>query len=108
MGGSSCTLLRELVVVLYTSVRAGVARAVRVCGRGAEAAGAFPMGALLDHWSSAFIGLLCVVSVGVYRWSYYYMESDPVYRRFLGLLTTFVGSMVALVLSGTLFASLVG
>jgi len=44
----------------------------------------------------------------VYAWSYYYIDADTTYRRFLGLLTLFVGAMIALVLASTLFISLVG
>lgn len=49
-----------------------------------------------------------MISSRVFAWSYYYMEADPSYRRFLTALTAFVGSIVALVLASTLFASLVG
>ena len=36
------------------------------------------------------------------------MDRDPSYRRFLGVLTSFVASMVLLILFSTLFASLIG
>ena len=63
---------------------------------------------LVDGWAAAFVALLGLISTSVYVWSYYYMDRDPSYRRFLGVLTAFVASMVLLILFSTLFASLVG
>ena len=63
---------------------------------------------LVDGWAAAFVALLGLISTSVYVWSYYYMDRDPTYRRFLGVLTSFVASMVLLILFSTLFASLIG
>ena len=62
----------------------------------------------MDGWALTFVALLGLISTSVYVWSYYYIDRDPTYRRFLGVLTSFVASIVLLVLFSTLFACLVG
>ena len=41
-------------------------------------------------------------------WSYYYMDGEPRYRRFLGVLSSFVASIVILIMASRLYLSLVG
>jgi len=52
--------------------------------------------------------LLFYISSSVYVWSFYYMDTDPTYRRFLGLLCSFVAAIILLVVSRTLYAAIVG
>jgi len=98
-----------LMVSLY-GVRAlvGVAM-IEGSGRRLHSAyGAVPFGVLADQWRFAFLGLLALVSTCVFFWSYYYMDNDPLYRRFLAILISFVGSIILLVVFSTLYSSLVG
>jgi len=96
------------MVAFYACAVCIVAGAFRLIGRIAGAAGLFPFGALVDAWSVTFLALLGVVSTVVFVWSYYYIDSEPSYRRFLGILVAFIGSIVSLVLFSTLFRCLVG
>ena len=96
------------MVTLYGAAMLIAPRLLAGSGRLGEAAGVFPWGVLADGWAAAFVALLGVISTSVYVWSYYYMDRDPAYRRFMGLLTAFVASMLLLILFSTLFASLVG
>lgn len=61
-----------------------------------------------DGWSLRFYGLLRLVSGSVVTWSYYYIDGEPYYRRFLALVVAFVGSMVLLIFLGTLYGTLIG
>jgi len=56
----------------------------------------------LDLLAFVFFATLTLVSVSVLLWSYYYLESDTEYRRFLGLLLIFLGSIFLLVFSARL------
>lgn len=70
--------------------------------------GPFPLGVLSDEWAYSFLALLLVISSSVYVWSYYYMGTEGSYRRFLGILCLFVGSMASLILFATLVGTLIG
>lgn len=96
------------MVPLYVVAGALCAGVLRNVFRVTQEAGVFPFGVLVDQWAGAFISLLCAISGRVFVWSYYYIDGEPVYRRFLGVLTTFVASMAMLILSSSLFLSLVG
>ena len=96
------------MVIVYLLAGVVCAGVLRNISRVTEEAGVFPFGVLVDQWARAFISLLCVISGRVFVWSYYYIDGEAVYRRFLGVLTTFVASMVMLILSSSLFLSLVG
>jgi len=48
------------------------------------------------------------VSSAVLIWRFYYIDHEPSYRRFLGILVRFVASIVMLILFSTLFSSLIG
>ena len=41
-------------------------------------------------------------------WSYYYMDGEPHYRRFLRVVVAFVRSMVLLIFMSTLYGTLIG
>jgi len=84
----------------------GLSAAVRA--RASASAGSLPYGILLDDWSCSFAGLLGLVSSAVLLWRFYYMDHEPSYRRFLGILVSFVASMVMLIFFATLFSSLIG
>lgn len=79
-------------------------------GRGYLSAysGPLPFGLVGDHWSLSFFRLLSLISGSVVLWSYYYIDGDPYYRRFLSVVIAFVGSMVLLVFISTLYGRLVG
>ena len=97
------------VVALYVRVRLamlGVRPLIAV--RASASAGSLPYGILLDNWSCCFAGLLGLVSSAVLLWRFYYIDHEPSYRRFLGILVSFVASMVMLILFSTLFSSLIG
>lgn len=55
-----------------------------------------------DPSSHIFILTLTIVSISVLTWSYYYIDSELVYRRFASLLLLFLCSMFGLVFSADL------
>jgi len=64
--------------------------------------------AVVDPWSLRFYSLLGLISGSVVCWAYYYMDGEPYFRRFLGVVIMFVGCMVILVFMNTLYGALVG
>jgi len=70
--------------------------------------GPLPLRAVGDSWSLRFYRLLSLISGSVVLWSYYYMDGEPHYRRFLGVVIAFVRSIVMLIFMSTLYGSLVG
>jgi len=44
----------------------------------------------------------------VVLWSYYYMDGEPHYRRFLRVVVAFVRSMILLIFMSTLYGTLIG
>jgi len=79
-------------------------------GRGLLCAypGPLTLSAVGDGWSLSFYRLLSLISGSVVLWSYYYMDGEPHYRRFLRVVIAFVGSMVLLIFMSTLYGSLIG
>ena len=57
-----------------------------------------------DVSSYVFMLTIFTISVSVLIWSYYYLDSELVYRRFVGIVLVFLGSMFLLVFSGDLLA----
>jgi len=57
-----------------------------------------------DSSSYAFMLTLFYVSVSVLIWSYYYLGSELVFRRFFGLVLIFLGAMFMLVFSADLLS----
>jgi len=60
-----------------------------------------------DWYSFIFFVSLVSVSVSVFCWSYCYMDSESLFRRFTLLVTSFLGSIFLLVFSSNLLALLV-
>jgi len=57
-----------------------------------------------DSSSYIFLLTLFLISVSVLIWSYYYMDSDLVYRRFFGIVLAFLLAMFLLVFSADLLS----
>ena len=70
--------------------------------------GALRFRMVADTWSLGFFALLLVVSARVFRWSYYYIDSEEYYGRFILIVMTFVFSMVILIFIGRLAGALIG
>lgn len=68
----------------------------------------FPMSLTMDFYSSAFLLLLFLISSQVLLWSYYYIDSEVYYRRFVRLLFAFLCSMFILVFFSTLYGAFIG
>jgi len=97
------------VVSLYVRrILGALGLTAAVPARASACAGPLPYGILLDDWSCSFAGLLGLVSSAVLLWRFYYMDHEPSYRRFLGILVSFVASMAMLIFFATLFSSLIG
>ena len=63
---------------------------------------------ILDLWSLNFFSLLGLISGRVFLWSYYYMDTEKHYGRFLSIVIRFVLSMVILIFMGSLFGAMIG
>merc|ERR1712198_746003 len=59
-------------------------------------------------WSLIFFSLLRLISSIVFIWSYYYMDSEEQYTRFILIVILFVTSIVALIFFCRLFGAIVG
>lgn len=70
--------------------------------------GVFTLGVILDFYSITFLLLLFLISTQVLVWSYYYIDLETSYRRFLGLVFFFLCAIFSLVLLRTLFGALIG
>lgn len=57
---------------------------------------------MADSSSYTFLLTLTSISVSVLTWSYYYIDNDSHYRRFLMLIFSFLGSIFILVFSADL------
>merc|ERR1711931_141092 len=57
-----------------------------------------------DASASTFLFTLLFISVGVLTWSYYYMDSETLYRRFSSLIFLFLCSIFILVFSADLLS----
>merc|ERR1711931_475513 len=57
-----------------------------------------------DSSSYSFLFTLLFISVGVLSWSYYYMDSETLYRRFASLIFLFLCSIFILVFSADLLS----
>ena len=62
----------------------------------------------VDVYTTSFFALLLVISSRVFIWSYYYMDRDEGYARFIRLLMAFLLSMVVLIFIRNLFMALIG
>nr|AKS04315.1 NADH dehydrogenase subunit 5 [Parasagitta elegans] len=70
--------------------------------------GVLSMNMVFDSYSCLFLLLLSLISSCVLVWSYYYMDLDVSYRRFLSLVFAFLGSMFILVFFGSMYGALIG
>lgn len=70
--------------------------------------GVFSLNIVFDYYSYSFMFLLFLISSRVLLWSYYYIDLEVAYRRFLSLVLAFLLSIFVLVLFRTLFGSLIG
>jgi len=66
------------------------------------------MRASFDSYSTTFFTLLCIISVCVFTWSFYYIDLDTTYSRFSLLLSSFILSIVVLIFLSNLFITLIG
>jgi len=57
-----------------------------------------------DSYSYIFMLTLLSVSVSVLCWSYYYLDTETVYRRFFSIVLAFLLSMFLLVFSADIMA----
>jgi len=62
----------------------------------------------IDQYSSVFLLLLLIISCSVMIWSYYYIDNEISYNRFILLLLFFIRSMIMLIIFSDLFFSLIG
>lgn len=70
--------------------------------------GVFPISLTMDFYSSAFVLLLLLISSQVLLWSYYYIDTELYYRRFVRLLFAFLCAMFMLVFFSTLYGAFIG
>ena len=61
-----------------------------------------------DNWSTSFFSLLSLISSVVFIWSYYYMDSEENYVRFIIIVSLFVRSIVALIFFSRVFGAMIG
>ena len=70
--------------------------------------GPFLFRLIADAWSLSFFFLLIVVSCRVLRWSYYYIDGEEFYTRFILIVISFVCSIVILIFMSRLVGALIG
>nr|AXI98773.1 NADH dehydrogenase subunit 5 [Pseudoniphargus sp. 2-Canaries] len=63
---------------------------------------------IFDWMSFTFLGVVLFISGCVMKYSYYYMEGDKNFLRFVMVLLLFVGSMMVLIISPNLISLLLG
>nr|YP_003433785.1 NADH dehydrogenase subunit 5 [Decipisagitta decipiens]BAI68176.1 NADH dehydrogenase subunit 5 [Decipisagitta decipiens] len=61
-----------------------------------------------DLMSFSFFWILFLISLSVVIWSYYYMDSEAWYMRFIYILYSFISSMIILIFSSTICMALIG
>ena len=66
----------------------------------------FPV--ILDPWSSRFFCLLRLISGIVFIWSYYYIDGEENYSRFISIVMRFVASIVILIFLGRFLGAIIG
>jgi len=64
--------------------------------------------ARIDSFTTSFLCLLGFIGICVWVWSYYYLQEEALYNRFISLLTAFIFSIVLLVLFSNLYITLIG
>lgn len=79
-----------------------------VIGQSLLLMGPLQFSSMADSWSLIFFSLLRLISSIVFIWSYYYMDSEEQYTRFILIVILFVRSIVALIFFCRLFGAIVG
>ena len=79
-----------------------------VIGQSLLLMGPLQFSSMTDGWSLIFFSLLRLISSIVFIWSYYYMDSEEQYTRFILIVILFVRSIVALIFFCRLFGAIVG
>jgi len=62
----------------------------------------------VDPYTFSFFSLLGIVGARVGAWSYYYIDGEEAYCRFILLLMSFIVSIVMLIFFSNLFIALIG
>ena len=63
---------------------------------------------IIDRWSSIFLALLSLISGIVFVWSYYYIDGEEFYQRFIIIVIRFVASIVILIFLSSFYGAMVG
>lgn len=63
---------------------------------------------VVDYYSILFFYLLFMISIRVFIWSYYYIDIEENYSRFISLVILFVLSIIILIFFGSLLGSFIG
>lgn len=66
----------------------------------------FPL--VMDVWSSRFLSLLRLISGIVFIWSYYYIDGEEFYQRFIMIVMRFVASIVILIFLSSFYGAIIG
>ena len=77
-------------------------------GKSSMYVGSFLFPVILDCWSGRFFCLLSLISGIVFIWSYYYIDGEESYSRFICIVIRFVASMVLLIFLGRFFGAIIG
>lgn len=98
------------MVLLYFITVAAVALAISACVGGTlgQHLGVFSLDLVLDFYSNTFLLLLFLISTQVLVWSYYYIDIEANYRRFLSLVILFLCAIFLLVFCCSLYGALIG
>jgi len=67
-----------------------------------------PVSIVIDQYSLIFSLVLFYISVAVIKWSYYYMDREELYRRFIYILYIFILCIYMLIFFSNLYFVLVG
>ena len=106
---SSCITDAFMVLNYFLSLTTiNIIRIGLVIGQSLLLMGPLQFSSMADGWSLIFFSLLRLISSIVFIWSYYYMDSEEQYTRFILIVILFVRSIVALIFFCRLFGAIVG
>ena len=106
---SSCNNRCVMVLNYFLSlITINIIRIGLVIGQSLLLMGPLQFSSMADGWSLIFFSLLRLISSIVFIWSYYYMDSEEQYTRFILIVILFVRSIVALIFFCRLFGAIVG
>ena len=86
----------------------GIVRSGGLIGMVGVMIGPLIFNVIVDNWSIRFYFLLIIVSSCVLSWSYYYIDGEENYSRFILIVMSFVASIVVLIFLGSLVGALIG